>query len=648
MEQGDPAKETLVINHEDDNTGNDVDNNEQPELASYGDGGTRPTCLQRLANINVFTGTISITVLLTSTLSTYVNSQVTTLEKQFGLSSSETGFLMASNDIGYITVGIFISYFAPRVHIPRFLAVFTVLFGISGIVCSLPHFLYGVEQNIGESQSENNTAMRNNFIGQLCVKSNQSGNDLCDSNETGGSKPRDHATAAVAIIAVGMIVQGIAKAPRHPFLVTYVDDNVVRTKTGYYVGIIITIAILGPVLSYSLGSLFSRLYVTLEATDLHPRHPKWVGAWWLGYIVFGAAAIVVAFPVFLFPRRLRGAPTREEAVRKTTEVVHGDIKRFQAMEEIKTYFRLLRSILSNPIFMLLLCATISLIFGVGGLHSFMPKYIENQFGLEAWKANLIMAGLGLSTATVGTFVGGWLTKRFKMGPMVALKVTAILYFGVVVFYGLGFVFGCEQPEILNTPGSAANTCPAGCPCNDLEYFPVCGSDSRNYFSPCHAGCGYHEKGMYTNCTCIPGGEATAGSCEYNCPLAYPYFISIGMSFLLSTMAIMPKIISEIRCVTEEEKSLSIGVMTVLASLFGWLLSPVIFGRVIDSSCLIWDSVCGERGACVLYNMADFRIKLHGVVLGARGTSFVFTFLACLVAIKTKKWKLKEEKEALKD
>lgn len=73
-----------------------------------------------------------------------------------------------------------------------------------------------------------------------------------------------------------------------------------------------------------------------SATDLHPRHPKWVGAWWLGYIVFGAAAIVAAFPVFLFPRRLRGAPTREEPVRKTTEVVNGDTKRFQAKKEIKS------------------------------------------------------------------------------------------------------------------------------------------------------------------------------------------------------------------------------------------------------------------------------------------------------------------------
>ena len=42
----------------------------------------------------------------------------------------------------------------------------------------------------------------------------------------------------------------------------------------------------------------------VPATDLTPTHPEWVGAWWLGFLVFGAMATLA--PVFLwwFPRRL--------------------------------------------------------------------------------------------------------------------------------------------------------------------------------------------------------------------------------------------------------------------------------------------------------------------------------------------------------
>lgn len=40
-------------------------------------------------------------------------------------------------------------------------------------------------------------------------------------------------------------------------------------------------------------------------TTLHPKHPKWIGAWWLGYITFGCAACVLGIPLFFFPRSLR-------------------------------------------------------------------------------------------------------------------------------------------------------------------------------------------------------------------------------------------------------------------------------------------------------------------------------------------------------
>jgi len=34
----------------------------------------------------------------------------------------------------------------------------------------------------------------------------------------------------------GMILQGVAKAPRYPFLTSYVDDNVNKKNTAMYMG----------------------------------------------------------------------------------------------------------------------------------------------------------------------------------------------------------------------------------------------------------------------------------------------------------------------------------------------------------------------------------------------------------------------------
>ena len=41
---------------------------------------------------------------------------------------------------------------------------------------------------------------------------------------------------AIAFIAVGMIFQGFGKSPRQPFIGTYIDDNVPKTKTSLYLG----------------------------------------------------------------------------------------------------------------------------------------------------------------------------------------------------------------------------------------------------------------------------------------------------------------------------------------------------------------------------------------------------------------------------
>ncbi|BFZ20986.1 hypothetical protein BsWGS_24025 [Bradybaena similaris] len=109
-----------------------------------------------------------------------------------------------------------------------------------------------------------------------------------------------------------MVLQGFAKAPRISFVVTYLDDNTAKHNTGLYMGIITGMTIVGPALAYLMGGVFTRMYVTLEATQLTPRHPKWIGAWWLGYLVFGLFSLVVAVPLFCFPRRLPRNRTKDK------------------------------------------------------------------------------------------------------------------------------------------------------------------------------------------------------------------------------------------------------------------------------------------------------------------------------------------------
>lgn len=46
------------------------------------------------------------------------------------------------------------------------------------------------------------------------------------------------------------------------------------------------------------------------------------------------------------------------------------------------------------------------------------------------------------------------------------------------------------------------------------------------------------------------------------------------------------------------------------SLFALIPGPIFFGRIIDSTCLIWNNKCGRKGNCLLYDPTKFRFRLH--------------------------------------
>lgn len=46
-----------------------------------------------------------------------------------------------------------------------------------------------------------------------------------------------------------------------------------------------------------------------HSTEMTPENPLWVGAWWVGFLAGGAAALLVAVPILGYPRQLPGYNT---------------------------------------------------------------------------------------------------------------------------------------------------------------------------------------------------------------------------------------------------------------------------------------------------------------------------------------------------
>lgn len=635
---------------------NDLDSNPDEE---YGGSKCRPSAFQVCANMCVFTGVYSLCGLVSSTLTSYVNSQVTTLERHFGFNSAQTGLIMAANDVGFLVVILFISYITAKVHIPRALGSVTVLFGISGIVCAFPYFIFGAPSpaSSGVRNTANVTGMTSppsskSFTGQICDGINETAVncDVVAKVLTGVSKiaegvdpsnnARANSVAAMTVIVLGMVLQGVAKAPRVPFTATYVDANVERTQTGFYMGILTSISIIGPAMAYAVGGVFSRIYVTLEDTNLNYRHPGWIGAWWLGYVTFGVAACFVAIPLFCFPRKFGTRPGTAHQLKQPDLPVSKTGTSKRMMEGVKGFIACMLRLWTNPVYMCVVLSSCSLLFAVAGAQSFTPKYIENQFSFPAWKANMAIAGVMLCMSCVGTFVGGYLTKRFRMGPLASLKFTVATQTVSALSTGITMFFTCEQPYIYNSPGPRATSftslpgCHDACGCDDTDYFPVCGDDGKTFFSPCHAGClGSVGGTVYRNCSCIAGGTATAGMCDYSCSMFYPYIIFVCCSSLFATFSIIPKLIIYIRAVEDRDKPLALGFNSFMTSITGWMLGPICFGKLIDDICIQWDKdrTCAGSGFCRLYDNNNFRFKLIGYQTAFRVLGLVFVVIALIVA-----------------
>lgn len=82
-----------------------------------------------------------------------------------------------------------------------------------------------------------------------------------------------------------------------------------------------------------------------------------------------------------------------------------------------------------------------------------------------------------------------------------------------------------------------------------------------------------------------------------------------------------------RCVSTKDKSFTQGLILMLISLFALIPGPIIYGRIIDSTCLVWTETCGgKRGNCQLYDQKLFRYFINFSALALTSIGVFFDFL----------------------
>ncbi|XP_072947607.1 solute carrier organic anion transporter family member 4A1 [Epargyreus clarus] len=575
----------------------------------------------------------------------FVNVVITTIEKRFGLRSMQTGVIAGGYDMASFICLAPVTYLGGRSGSskPRWLGWGVLLMGTGSLLFALPHFLVPPYRIAGDEPDD------------LC-SANRNVSSVCDME-----KPAEGGAWAVAIFVVAQLLHGAGATPLFTLGVTYIDENVSKKMSSVYLGVYYTMAVVGPALGYVLGGQMLKIYtdfvtVDSETMGITPLSSVWIGAWWVGFILSALLCLIVAIPLLAFPYELPGA--EEIRASKVSEAHEGAASKSAAFSAFHELPRAAAALLKNPTFMFLNLAGASEGMLISGFAAFLPKLIENQFAVNASEAALLLGIITVPAGGGGTFLGGWLVKRWRLACGGILKLCAAATLAAAAFT-FSFVLSCQDYPFAGVtvpynspavPGADALTaaCNAGCGCAGAAFAPVCGAGAV-FYSPCHAACrraaALPGARLYTDCACVPADNRTLPvytdtvsntSMEYEainsiCPSQCPHlwlFVSLSFGVMLFTfLATMPALSATLRCVREDQRSFALGIQWIKVRLLGTIPAPLLFGFLIDLSCSLWSSTCGQTGACLLYDNINMSRYMLALALVGKLCSLLFFFLA---------------------
>ncbi|KAJ8334041.1 hypothetical protein SKAU_G00413600 [Synaphobranchus kaupii] len=608
------------------------------------------------SNIKIFLVSECALMLAQGTVGAYLVSVLTTLERRFNLQSADVGVIASSFEIGNLALILFVSYFGAKAHRPRLIGCGGIIMALGALLSALPEFLaHQYEYDAGE-------AWRAEEGRDVCANGSRA--DEQDPALQCGNRAN---TNMMYLLLIGaQVLLGIGATPVQPLGVSYIDDHVRRKDSSLYIGILFSTLVFGPACGFILGSLCTKIYVDAmfidtSKLDITPEDPRWIGAWWGGFLLCGALLFISALFMFGFPQSLsdfpdesgaRGGAESQQPMLPTNSSLPLDYEgskpsngvvchpepgpSLTCCQQLRVIPKVTKHLLSNPVFTCIILAACMEIAVVAGFAAFLGKYLEQQFNLTTSSANQLLGMTAIPCACLGIFLGGLLVKKLNLSALGAVRMAMLVNLVSTACYVTFLFLGCDTgpvagvtvsygDEILRAGKKPEAACIRNCNCYTASVSPVCGSNDVTYLSACFAGC---TSANLTGCTCISSdiNNATAvpGKCPSpGCQEAFLIFLCIICACsMIGAMAQTPSVIILIRTVSPELKSYALGVLFLLLRLLGFIPPPLIFGAGIDSTCLFWSTVCGDKGACMLYDNVAYRHLYVSIAIVLKAVAFL--------------------------
>jgi hypothetical protein len=169
---------------------------------------------------------------------------------------------------------------------------------------------------------------------------------------------------------VAQLVAGIGQSLKHTLGISYLDDNILKSKTPALISLSYFIRLLGPALGYGLASVSLKVYIAPDHTPtITNQDPRWLGAWYMGWIVLGFILFAFVPLMAMFPKSLPRAAVRSQIsiekkkrkMAKTMEVIEE-----KSEQEKASFYGMLatfKRLMTNKVFVLNNIASAFYVFG---------------------------------------------------------------------------------------------------------------------------------------------------------------------------------------------------------------------------------------------------------------------------------------------
>ncbi|KAK7103249.1 solute carrier organic anion transporter family member 4A1-like isoform X1 [Littorina saxatilis] len=629
----------------------------------YGCGSFKPGWLQKLANIKVFVFLVVLLCLVEGfAVNGIASASLVHLEKQFGLTSTRSALISSSQDIGALVVVLFVSFLGNRFNKPHWVAMGSLIMAVGSLLFIVPHLATGASPS-GSGPPPTG----------LC--------DLSSGGSAGSGESESEVKSLSSYLGVFMVanmVHGVGFTPMFTLGTVYIDENEEHSMAAVYVGFTYAAAAVGVAMGFFVGGqLTEKYYVDFDSVDqdtltFGPRDPQWVGAWWLGFIPSCICFVLLAALIYGFPRSLPREPASsslancgpgekkvEAESNGTPDSKDGDKSFCTVVKEVFIlFFQAVKKLAINPMFILLSLGSAAATLIISGVSSFAFKYLAEQYSMSFDVAGNFLGGL-IIVGSVGMVGGGVLIRVFRLEAVGMTRLMVGLNLLAAVL-GVAILADCADVQLAGQevayPGDTSVTnyssgCQGNCMCGDVSFDPVCGSDRRVYFSPCHAGCvdinNPGPSATYHNCSCVAlarnvsqtdaAAMADRGRCSESCDNRNIFMPCLFIMFFAVLLTTTPNSMAILRVVDQDIRPFALGFQWMLIRLLGTIPGPPVVGYVLDQTCLVWNTSPDGTEFCAMYSKSEMSsgIFIWWIVVVLLATLF-YLAASCLMSRRNSK------------